>query len=190
MSDRGTELDPRRCQGTHKSGQCTNLALDGSTFCHVCIGSGRKTLEKRRKSMYHLTHAYAQEARDEFVSHEEAITLREEIAMTRIFIKELMNKYQSATELLAASGQFNSLVCTLERLIKTSFQMEQQLGLLLSRAALYAIAQEVIRIITEELRDVPEFEDIVDRVATRIGPVLESATNEPESISPNPENPS
>lgn len=107
-------------------------------------------------------------------------SLAEEIHLTRILIEDLMNSCQSETQLLANCGTYNQLVLTLERLIKTAHQMEQSLGMLLSKTTIMLLGQDIIRILIDELRGVPEYEERIDRITTKLLGSIEHATNKPE----------
>jgi hypothetical protein len=177
--DRVTDLaDPNRCKGAAPDGQCQNVAEDGSEYCRAHAGNNRKALAAR-KSLYDLTRHRARVA--EFGEHEEAKTLRNEIAMCRQMIQEVWNRID-ATEgaLITGCSQLNQLFMTLEKLMKTSETIEKNQGLTLSKTTIIVFGQEMVGILKEELRGVPEFEDRIDRITNRMLDTIEHTTNASE----------
>lgn len=179
--DRVTDpADPRRCKSPDREGQCWNVAEPGSDYCRSHTGSDKAEVELIRQ--YQLTDArlrmrMAQKAgRD----NSDIKSLTEEIHLTRILIEDLMNSCKSDTERLAHTATFNQLVATLERLTKTSFQMEQHLNQLLSKPTLVVLGQDIVRILIDELRGVSEYEGRIDRITNRMFDTIEHATNKLE----------
>ena len=69
---------------------------------------------------------------------------------------------------------------TLERLIKTSHQIEQNLGFLLSKPTVILLGQQIIHILIDELQGVDEYEQRIDRITGRMFDTIEEATNTEE----------
>ena len=177
--DRVTDLaDPRRCQGSAKTQQCMNIAEPGSNYCRAHGGTNKAEGEKRRQ--YQLTQARLRNRLTQLTDHEEIKSLREEIGLTRILIEELLNSAQGNTELLQKSATFIGLVQTLERLIKTSHQIEQNLGFLLSKPTVILLGQQIIHILIDELQGVDEYEQRIDRITGRMFDTIEESTNTEE----------
>lgn len=179
---RVTDLDdPNRCQAIGPRGQCQNQSLADSEFCHACIGfAGRsKSLKARQQNLYHLTQARLRNRIDELSGNSDAKSLRIEIAMTRSFLEELVNGFEAddKNKMLASFQTYIQLVQTIERLIKTAFQMEKSLGELLGKDQLIEIAQELINIMIDELQHIPDHEEIIDRINSRFLPAIESVAS-------------
>jgi hypothetical protein len=170
--------DPRRCKRTDRFGQCWNVAEPGSDYCRKHTGTNKEDEQQIR--LYRLTDARLRSRLSQLSDHEEVKSLREEIALTRILIEELLNSAKSQVELLAQCHTYNGLVTTLERLIKTSHQIEQNLGLLLSKPTVMLLGQQIIHILIEELKGVEQYEDRIDRITHRMFDTIEHTTNKLE----------
>lgn len=176
--DRVTDLaDPDRCKGAAPDGQCRNKAEPGCDYCRAHGGSDK--LAPVRKSKYLLTRHRARVA--ELAAHEEATTLQEEIGMVGQMIEDIWNKVQKSTaDELTRNSELSKLFMTLERLIKTSEQVKRNNNLTLSKTTIIVFGQEMIGILKDELRGVPEFEERVDRITTRMLDTIEHTTNTTE----------
>lgn len=116
----------------------------------------------------------------ELRDHEQVKSLRDEIALCRILIEERYNSIKDDTDMLAASSSINSLFLTLERLVRTTHTIEQNLGNLLTKATVIMLGQAIVQILTEELQHVQNYESIVDRTCDRLYDAIESARNPEE----------
>ena len=167
--------DPERCKGAAPDGQCRNRAEPGSDYCHV--HGGKSNVEEQDLGLYHLTKAQYRRRLAELKGHEEVKSLRDEIALTRILVEERFNSIKNDADLLAAYSTVNGLMLTLERLIKTSHQIETNLGALLAKPTVILLGQALVNIIVEELRDVADYEVRVDRIVERLYSTIEQTTN-------------
>lgn len=176
--DRVTDLaDPNRCKGAAPDGQCRNQAEPGCEYCRAHGGSDK--LAPVRKSQYLLTRHRARVAA--LADHEDARTLRDEIAMVKELIEEVWNRINDTdASLISGCGELNRLFMTLEKLIKTSETVERNRGLTLSKTTIIVFGQEMVGILKDELQGVPGFEERVDRITTRMLDTIEHTTNSPE----------
>lgn len=178
--DRVTDpADPRRCKASASTEQCWNVAEEGFDYCpkharHVANPFG----EQRRQ--YQLTQARLRTRLNQITDHEEIKSLREEIGLTRILIEELFNSAKDKSELLLKSATFIGLAQTLERLIKTSHQIEQNLGLLLSKPTVIVLGQQIINILNDELQGIEDYEKRIDKIHGRMFDSIEAITNTEE----------
>jgi hypothetical protein len=95
-----------------------------------------------------------------------------------MFLEERVNLIRTEGDLLSNFGAVQQATLTIERLTKTLHQMEQSLGSLLSKTTVMKLGQSISSIIVEELRNVPGYEQIVDRINDRIAAAIVSAQNE------------
>jgi len=156
-----------RCKASGDKGQCPHDAAEGSDFCP--LHHGRSTLADRLKSnMYKLAKQKHRDKLARFVEHEEIKSLREEISLTRILIEERFNVIENESDLLAAIGGLNTLLLTVERLVKSAHTIEQNLGSLLAKSSVLVMGRQIVEVIVEELHDMPGYEEVVDRISERI----------------------
>jgi len=150
-----------RCRHLSKSGnQCKDEALEGSSYC-IRHSSPRATLHSYILSHLPLSESSARHASSEISS------LRDEIAITRALLEERLNLISNPSELLAACGQVNALLLTIERLVQTSVKTEEKLGELLSKTAVVELATDMVTILSEELKHVEGYEAIIDRIGVK-----------------------
>ena len=166
--------DPLRCKGSAADGQCQNQAEPGSDFCKAHRGKDSGAA----KRMYLLHKAQWNHRLAELSEHDNLKSLREEIAIVRMLLQERLNLIRNEGDLLSNFGPVQQATLTIERLTKTLFQMEQGLGSLLSKTTVMKLGQSISSIIVEELRDVPGYEQIVDRINDRIATAIMGAQNE------------
>jgi hypothetical protein len=173
--------DPNRCQGASLDGQCWNESAPGDTYCPHHGGQDKETPAEKR--IYQLTKARFRNRMTEMMDHEEVKSLREEIALTRIMVEEIYNSVgDTPADMMKACGTLNGLMLTLERLIKTAHSTEQSLGMLLGKPTLILVAQQIVGLLSLELREYPDFEQTIDRVTTQMLDTIEHVTNVPEKI--------
>jgi hypothetical protein len=154
--------DPHRCKGAIPSGQCLNRAAEGSEYCLAHNGVDRAPARNLRQ--YLLDKAHDQARLAQFAEHEEIKSLRDEIALARMLVERRWNMVQTDTDLLAACGTLNTLLLTIERLVKSCHQIEQSLGALLARQSVIKLGQQVCQIIIDRLEGIPNYEEIVDGI--------------------------
>lgn len=172
--------DPNRCKGASLDGQCWNQAAPGDDYCPYHSGTDKVTPAEKR--LYNLTKARFKNRMTQILDHEEVKSLREEIALTRIMIEEIYNGMgDTPADVQKSSGTLNGLLLTVERLIKTAHSTEQSLGLLLGKPTVILVAQQIVGLLSEELKIYPDFEKTIDRVTHKMLDTIEHATNQLES---------
>lgn len=105
-------------------------------------------------------------------------SLVDDISIQVMLIESRWNMIRGPIDLIAACGQLNQGLKTLEKLVKTAHEMEQDLGNLLNRESVVRLAQNLNEIIVEELEyaDIPGYEIIVDRICRQASDALTVAT--------------
>jgi hypothetical protein len=173
---RVTDLaDPRRCKGSQPDGQCQNVAEDGSDYCRACGGISQAPA--RRLRQYLLAKAQDSTRLAQFAEHEEVKSLRDEIALARMLIERRFNLIQNDADLISACGSLNTLLLTVERLVKSAHAIEKSLGALLARNAVLRVGQQICQIIVERLEGIQNYERIVDGIITDIVATISKADN-------------
>lgn len=169
--------DPRRCKASAGDSQCRDVAAPGADYCLCHQGVDQTNAQSTR--LYLLAKADSQRRLLQLADHEEIRSLREEIAIIRMLIEGRMNLIKNDNDLLIQSGAINSLVLTIERLVKSAHTIEQNLGILLSKSAVISLGQTICKIIVEELDGIERYEEIVDSIMTRISTSIASAKDNP-----------
>jgi len=158
-------------------GQCQNVAEYGSDYCTVHGGrTGMQEADDKRG--YLLAKA---EDRTRLVGMSDELEpvkeLRDLIALQHMLIEKRYNLINSDTDLLTACGPLNQMLQTMERLINSCHRIETNLGELLQRHAVLALAKEMIRIIIDELEGIDNYERIVDSITQRLIDTIRNASN-------------
>jgi hypothetical protein len=173
---RVTDLaDPHRCKGAQPDGQCQNRAEDGSDYCLACGGVNRAPA--RRLRQYFLAKAQDRTRLANLAEHEEVKSLRDEIALARMLIERRFNLIQNDADLIGACAPLNTLLLTVERLVKSAHAIEKSLGTLLARTAVLRVGQQVCQIIVDRLEGIPNYEQIVDAIIADIVATISKTDN-------------
>jgi hypothetical protein len=168
--------DPDQCEGHFSGGQCRHRAEPGDKFCKGCGGKNQISLEARRQYLLKDTRHATRLA--QFAEHEDIKSLREEIGLARVLLERRFNLIKDDSDLLQACGPINGMLLTIERLVKTSHQIETNLGVLLTRNTVLKLAQAMCEIVIDEIQSVPGFEEIVDRLSQRLLSAVLRANND------------
>lgn len=164
-----TDNRPNRCQANTPYGQCSHDAVEGQSRCPYHLRDAdyenRQALKAYILSNHEIAHAAGRHS-----TAEQLKSLREEIALCRALVERRLNMIEdgNAADFLAACGQVNTMLLTIEKLVSSCHRLETSLGTLLSKAAVLDLAQEVVGILTEELEGIDNFEEVVDRISERI----------------------
>jgi hypothetical protein len=150
--------------------------VSGSDYCEV-HARGNIAADAEEKRLYRLTEAQYRTRLAQLSEHEQVKTLREEIALTRMLIEKRFNLIKTDADLLAAYGPINSLLLTVEKLVKSANAIEQNLGVLLGKPALLRLSQTLCEIIIDELQGTPGFEEKIDKIVARLVTAVSSAQN-------------
>ncbi|MBX7133798.1 MAG: hypothetical protein K1X67_14080 [Fimbriimonadaceae bacterium] len=167
--------DPRRCKKSVGSHQCDRVAAHGSDLCEVC--GGKDGLNEHQKRLYVLADSAMHQRVGELANHEAVLSLREEIAITREFLRRRLDLIKNDNEFLMAGPAVQSFVTTIGKLVKEAHTIEKNLDVVLSKATVIILAQSVSRIIAEELDGIEGYEDVVDRINMRMLEAIRAASN-------------
>jgi len=160
-----------QCEFRQNNGtQCSEEALDGTTRC------AKHAREKHLMQSYILSHKPLDESRSRHAVSEIS-GLREEVAIARAIVEQRLNLITNDSELLAACGQVNALLLTIEKLVQSCIKTEEKLGELLSKAAVVELATDMVAILAEELKPIKGYEAIVDSINLRIMELIKNKTN-------------
>lgn len=158
--------DPRRCKGNTGTEQCWYVAATGSEFCTG--HNGRDHSESINKRAYLLAQAADQAQLARFSESETIKSLRDEIALARMMVERHWNAIKTDNDFVSRSSSVNTLLLTIERLVKSSHSIEQSMQSLLGREHVIAFGQMLVQAVMDELVNVPGCEHIMDRVVAKV----------------------
>jgi len=175
--DRCDPADPQRCQATTGRGQCQALSVEGSDFCFV---HGQKKTHTDRLRHYLLSNPELQTRLNRQAAVEEVRSLREEIHLARVMVETRLDLVEEGDrgDMLAAFSNVNTYLATIDKLVNSCHRMEVSLGTLLSKASVFALGQEIINILADELEGIDGYEAIVDRISERVVIAIAGQQNE------------
>ena len=173
--------DPRRCRGAAPDGQCMNEAEPGTNLCR-CHG-GRDLTNQQNVKRYLLAKA-SDRARLAEVSDElEPVKeLRDSIALLHMMIERRWNAIKDDGDLLQACGPLNQMLQNMDRLVNSCHKIEQNLGQLLAKQAILALAKRMVGIIVEELEGIDHYAETVDRITGRLIDTIRGAGNTEQEV--------
>lgn len=173
---RVTDLaDPHRCKGSKPDGQCQNVAEEGSDYCRCC--GGESQAPARRLKQYLLTRPEDHDRLARSDDPEGHKSLRDEVVIATSMLERRLNLVRSDAEFIAMFPQVEKFLGRIADLKKSSLFLEQKSGSMLSRAAAFRLVQETMKVVAEELEGIAGYEEIMDRIIDRLGPVVEHAGN-------------
>lgn len=162
-----------RCKWVTAAGQCDSQA-DLGPFCkrHGPVDPDQALRH------YQITNLLVGDNHERHNAVAQIKDLREEIALTRALIETRLNLATNEAEFIASMGILHQYLSTVEKLVASCHRMDANLGNVLNKASVLTLAQELVRIVTEELEGVPDRDDIVDKIAHRIVETVGNANNE------------
>lgn len=176
------DLDRKnRCQKILPSGQCLRDAQVGRTYCMRCSPAGGDRNAEQNYRLYQLLKAEDREGVERF-DQREFQSLQVELAMVRVLIEEHLNLRHGRTDLLQVYGPLNTLFLTVEKLNTAIVQLEESLESLMSRPTLLSFGNELIKILQEELKDIPDSQNITERLSYQIILTISKAGQETSEL--------
>jgi hypothetical protein len=169
--------DPRRCQHTSAYGQCNYASADddkgklSSKYCPAHLPaydpSKRKDIQLKR---YKLSAYHSRVG--ELFKDEEFKSLREEIAILRMLLEQLMNQLQTPWDFMVYGNRVETVIEKIGKLTVMGHKLEASLGQVLDKPTLAAFSDEVIRILSEEVQDT----ETLKRISQKIGGAIERSS--------------
>ena len=147
----------RTCEAKNKEGlRCTQPANEGSPFCslHGPRRAKPPTIYDWAKNDY----LKSLEERVQEFKDPRTFNLREEIGILRVVLERMLNSVHDDPSLLLASSEIQQTILTIERLLKTTHDMERQTGELMSRDEVREVTATLLQIMVEVLEDLAERE--------------------------------
>ena len=148
-----------KCKFIGPDGQCPNQPAEDGEFCV------QHSL-KAKANKYSLTHPALNKSKDRHDAASAIKDMREEITLTRALIETRLNMVRNDGEMIASMGCLHQFIGTVEKLISSCHRMDTNLGNLLNKGQLIALAQDFVNIVLEELG--PGHEEVIDRISLRL----------------------
>lgn len=160
---------PDRCQmvvgGKY---QCSNKVVEGSQYCPSHGGASVATARKRQALQnYQLSvyNARFMQSAEEKRGSSEIKSLRDEIALTRALLEDLLNRCDSPLKMELQQGNILKHLETVEKLVRSAHKLELEMQQLLDREQIIAFGKAVINIISDIVQDQSMITEIASRIA-------------------------
>jgi hypothetical protein len=109
--------------------------------------------------------------------------LRDNIGLLHMLIERRFNMMKNDNDLILACGPITTMIDKMEKLVSSCHKIEQNLGLLLAKQAILNLAKNMVAVMIEELEGIPDYEDTIDRITTRLYDTIrgsDQSTNQPD----------
>lgn len=159
-----------KCTRSGPNGSCPLDAVEGSLFCE----KHSNQLSLRRN--YLLEDAKLQEK----ISRDQGsviYSLRDEVVLMRAMVEDRLNLAKTDAERLMAYQQVATWIATIDKLVNSLNRLEKETSQTLTKETLMEVGRQLVQVIAEEIRELPNHEMVIDSIARRIQPVIEGATN-------------
>ncbi len=171
MTQAGTDITVRPCQGTPANRDCPNIPEPGSTHCAQCGGVSIQDPSEMRSYLIHQADISRRLAQLD-AQYQPVRDLQRASSLTHLMIERNLDQLNEGKFSAAACKTLDELLRRIESLSKTTVALQEKLHLLLPREAVLSLGQQIVQIVIEELGDVPGYEVIVDRIINRIFPAI------------------
>jgi hypothetical protein len=158
------------CLHSGQNGSCPRLAATGSLFCD------RHTDEQMMVRDFLIEDA---DLRAKFETHKasDLYSLQNEVALLRTMIYDRLNMAKSEAERIVAYREIGTWMGTIDKLVNSLNKLEKETSQVLTKEAVLAIGRAMVQVIADEIKALPDHEQVIDAIAVRIVPLIENATN-------------
>ena len=173
-----TPSDPQRCKGITRHGtQCMQKALYGSDFCAYHHGNRHVKNNEDKRGFLLAKVRDRTRLLDISESLEPIKELRDSIALLHMLIEKRFDliKENDELSLITACGPLNTMLQNMDRLVSSCHRIEQNLGELLTKQAIMALAKQMVDIIIDELEGVDGYEEIIDGITCKLVGAVQQA---------------
>lgn len=161
-----------RCRHTGTRGNCPQAAIEGSVYC------AKHSNEADRLKGYRVNNPKLQARLSELDREASLATLRQEVLLLRVLIEEKINFAQTDAELIAVIPTITSAFTTIDKLVNSLDKMQRATSFTLEKPALGRLGEKIVEILIKNLGDLPDRDEIVDRVAAEIAQAIVEIKNE------------
>ena len=161
-----------RCQHTGVRGSCNLIAIDGSVYCE------KHSNEADRLKGYRLQDPELRKRFDELSRDASLETVKQEVLLLRVLIEDRLNFCKNAAERASALQNLTSSLATIDKLLNSLERLQRAASITLDKPTLSRLSEKIITILLDNLGDLPDRDEIVDRVAAEIAQAVMEIRNE------------
>lgn len=169
--------DPKKCVVD----DCLELSLEGYNRCERHL-SPSQTMQFRsdRQNRYLIVSEQMKEGYTRQMGDAAYLNMRDEIALLHALLEKRVNAIHNEADLKAAHGPVTQIIQRLESMKSSLLKMQAQLGLVLNKDQLMLLAKDFANILNEELAEVPNKNEMLDKIIVRLCEAIEAAGTQPE----------
>lgn len=160
--------DPERCQANSLSGQCNLKSVPSGKFC-LAHGGAMELKRQEQKNLRNYRLARFQSRAAELGNSDHLSSLKDEVALVRLLIEEMINSCTDSNELLLRAGPLSDLLMKCERVVTSCHKLDTRLGNLLDRTKVMYFAQMIVSIISSEIDDETKLDRISGKILKALG---------------------
>ncbi len=160
--------DPQRCTAIAGTRQCNKRKMDGFDYCAYHNSGQLSKMRKEQQRQYLLTN-WRQEI-DHYANNDQIKSLREEIAISRLLMQQVLNKCTDAQDLILYSGKIMEIANVIKGLITTCHHMDEKTQFLVDKNQIVMLASQILDIISEHV----ENSDTMMAIAEQIQKAIEA----------------
>jgi len=154
--------DEMSCKADTSRGPCPNPVKPGSSYCR------QHTRDANLATAYRLSNPDLQES-VEYHAKASLLDISQQIVLMRGIIERRLNMGDgSDADQISAFNFVATQLAALTKMTETLVKLSKESGELMERSQVEAYTDSVLEIVIDELKSVPGFEAIVDRIVTRL----------------------
>jgi hypothetical protein len=151
-----------KCKAETSRGPCENQAKPGSSYCR------QHTRDKNLATAYRLTDPDLKEAA-QFHAKASLLDISQQIVLMRSMVERRLNMAgDSPAEQISAFNFVATQLTALTKMTETLVKLGKESGDLMSKGDVEAYVDDIIDIVLDEIKELPDFETRVDRINSRI----------------------
>lgn len=151
-----------KCKADTNRGPCNSPVKPGSAYCR------QHTRDANLATAYRLSDPALAEAA-QFHAKASLLDISEQIVLMRSLIERRLNMAgDSPAEQITAFNFVAAQLANLTKMTETLVKLGKESGDLMSKSDVEAYVDSIVDIVLTEINDVPNFEERVDRINTRI----------------------
>jgi len=161
--------DPNRCQSRNAvgDGRCPFMAVQDAfgnylKYCPRHGGTVQQVMADRKQRTLYDLNKWTDRV-NKFQKHEEARTITAELALLRLLLEERFNQCHTEIDLIYHGGSISDIIIKIKDLVLTVAKLEKQAGLFIDKFAVEALADRLLNIVLENVKDSTALEIIADR---------------------------
>lgn len=167
--------DPNRCQFVDNNRQCIYKTFlpEDKTYCFKhSVHSKHDRMERKRR--YQLAAHYARY--DELTGDVDFKNIRDEVAIQRMVLEEVLKQCEKPFDLLVASPKITDTCQKIQKSVMMVHKLETAMGQVLDKTTLVTFIDDLLKILSEEITDPKILASISKRLADKIATVSQKET--------------